>query len=608
LYCILRNTLAKMHTFHAQPSTTQEAKKSCLKKQRVFFIQAFCFWERRNSNSVSTTNFSCPNYIRSDHMQSMLRLLSLVWFVAATHAADDQALKLLERGLAKTNAVIDRLMTKWQIHEYPNFLKSGAMPKSSWEILKVKFQSKILEGIQQPDGGTKFIMTFTGSSVTAGHDSFFNQSFSELTGAVMSEALSVFHIDAVSRNVALGNNPCLPYDVCVKSFAGKDSDLVHWEQSFNCDARDPRFKFVYEQFIRQVLSFQNNAVVVFSNSATPNWSKDKCKTKKPKPPATEEDKLLLAAVKSDPIKLTSELNKREINNIWSGIVPMLDKYKSAGMQFFDHEHYDKYKCHGPYVPEWQCCSASWHPSILGHELRADHHAFFWLLIFRDAIQFLHTSIQAGESTVEALSKKMKKHLKAEMKYAIAEPMHETKFLDGIQCYTTFRPHYDEKMSLDKLVLPNNDKSPGFAMDIFEALTEPQIVKKALIMGYRDFKHILYGNKDSGDLSLKITVNSVGNSFLCQPPGNWGKLPKGFTNLWECDTEVYLTPNVPPSELNSFLFQKEKARRVSYTQKAPKDSQSWLCVDFDSPFPEGSHVLTVVPTTEQKIGLAYLLIP
>lgn len=55
-----------------------------------------------------------------------------------------------------------------------------------------------------------------------------------------------------------------------KSFAGKDSDLVHWEQSFNCDARDSRFKFVYEQFIRQVLSFQNNAVVVFSNSAVSN--------------------------------------------------------------------------------------------------------------------------------------------------------------------------------------------------------------------------------------------------------------------------------------------------------------------------------------------------
>ena len=542
-------------------------------------------------------------------MFRFVKLLSLCVFAttgAQAEAADDEVLKLLETGLSKTDEVISRLMHKWQITEFPNFLKSAAMPKSSWETLKVKFQSKILDGLQRPEGGTKFIMTFTGSSVTAGHDSYFNQSFSELTGHVMNEALSVFHIETVSRNAALGNNPCLPYDVCVKSFAGKDSDLVHWEQSFNCDARDARFKFVYEQFIRQVLSFQNNAVVVFSNSATPNWDKDKCKSPKPKPAISDEDKQLLEKLKSDPIKLVSELNKKEITNIWSGIAGMLDKYQAAGLQFFDHEHYDKYKCHGPYVPGWQCCSASWHPSILGHQLRADHHAFFWLLIFRDAIQFLQTSLQS--STVEALSKRMKKHLKAEMKYAIAEPIHESKFSDSIKCFTTFQPHYDESMSLDKLMLPNNDNTPGFSMDIFESLTDPQVVKKARRMGYKDFKHMLHGNKDSGVLSLKITVSSQGNAFLCQPPGNWGKLPKGFTNLWECDTEVYLTPNVPDSELQTFVFQKEQARRVSYTQKAPKDSQSWLCVDFDSPFPLGSHVLTVVPTTVQKITIAYLLIP
>jgi hypothetical protein len=527
-----------------------------------------------------------------------------------TSPLDNEKITLiLNKGLLKTNEIIDRIMTKWNIKEFPNFLKSGAMPKSSWDIMKVKFQAKILDGILhvlKPKKSPKFIMTFTGSSVTAGHDSFFNQSFSELTGIVMSEAMSVFNIDVISRNVALGNNPCLPYDVCVKTFAGKDSDLVHWEQSFNCDARDPRFKFLYEQFIRQVLSFQNNAIVVFSNSATPNWEKDKCKDPKPKPDITSDDKILLEKLEADPIQIPTELNKREINNIWSGISGMLNKYNAAGMQFFDHEHYDKYKCHGPYVPEWQCCSASWHPSILGHQVRADHHAFFWLLIFRDAIQFIQTSLKT--TNIEDLSKTMKKHLKSEKKYALVEPMYESKYSDSLQCYTTFQPHADESMSLDKLVLPNNDNTPGFKMDIFEQLTEPGVLKKARKMGYKDFKHMLYGNKDSGVLSLKATVTSEGNSFLCQPPGNWGKLPKGFTNMWECGTEIYLTPNVPESEMNTFLFQKDKARSVSYTQKSPKDSQSWLCVDFDSPLPVGTHVLTVVPTTDQKIGFAYLLIP
>jgi hypothetical protein len=277
--------------------------------------------------------------------------LTIVW--ADDQSGTAEAVKLLQTGLSKTDEIINRVMNRWQITDFPNFLKSGAMPKSSWDIMKVKFQSKILDGIQHPDAGTKFIMTFTGSSVTAGHDTFFNQSFSELTGVVMDEAMSVFNVKAVSRNVALGNNPCLPYDVCVKSFAGKDSDLVHWEQSFNCDGRDGRFKFVFEQFVRQVLSFKNNAVVVFSNSATPNWRNDKCgKDKKPMPEMTAEDKQLPLALQSDPMKLATEFNKREINNHWSAMVGMLDKYKAAGMQFFDHEHYDKYKCHGPYSPDW----------------------------------------------------------------------------------------------------------------------------------------------------------------------------------------------------------------------------------------------------------------
>jgi hypothetical protein len=55
---------------------------------------------------------------------------------------------------------------------------------------------------------------------------------------------------------------------------------------------------------------------------------------------------------------------------------------------WSHSHYEAYKCHGPYVKNWACCSASWHPSLLGHELRAAHYSYFWLLIFKDALNGL----------------------------------------------------------------------------------------------------------------------------------------------------------------------------------------------------------------------------
>ena len=43
---------------------------------------------------------------------------------------------------------------------------------------------------------------------------------------------------------------------------------------------------------------------------------------------------------------------------------------------------------GPYIRNWMEGAASWHPTVIGHRLRASHHAYFWLLILRDAISEL----------------------------------------------------------------------------------------------------------------------------------------------------------------------------------------------------------------------------
>ena len=65
-------------------------------------------------------------------------------------------------------------------------------------------------------------------------------------GDLMKASLEALSIELDSRNVALGNNPCTPYDVCVKYFGGLDADIVHWEHSYFCDGGK-----VIEQFIRQ---------------------------------------------------------------------------------------------------------------------------------------------------------------------------------------------------------------------------------------------------------------------------------------------------------------------------------------------------------------------
>ena len=38
---------------------------------------------------------------------------------------------------AKTDEILAGIFTKWQVKEYPNFLNSGAMTHTAWEVLKV---------------------------------------------------------------------------------------------------------------------------------------------------------------------------------------------------------------------------------------------------------------------------------------------------------------------------------------------------------------------------------------------------------------------------------------------------------------------------------------
>eukprot|EP01035_Chromulina_nebulosa_P022823 gene22823-29557_t len=237
-----------------------------------------------------------------------------------------------------------------------------------------------------------------GSSVTAGKDRHINYSFPSLIGPVMNDAFNSIGIKLVIRNVAMANNPCIPYDLCVKTFTGHDADIIHWEQSYNCDTTNSNVAPVLEQFLRQsIVNKKNHPVVVFSESDTPNWSKDQCVHKQAnrrldkiyssnnelnhlitRNDLTSQEKELLSLLYSSPNKIPTSFNKGNLN-AWASITPILQDYKTLGIQLWNHGHYVAYKCRGPYVPDWDCCNGyEWHPSIRGHELRAAHYAYFCL--------------------------------------------------------------------------------------------------------------------------------------------------------------------------------------------------------------------------------------
>jgi hypothetical protein len=505
-------------------------------------------------------------------------------------------------GIAK--AQIASIHKKWKVDSYPNFLKSCFMHRSSWEILKYKYLDRMLDSIVS-NSPKKFVASFSGSSVTAGHDSKFNVSTSEVVGEFMKSPFSAMNITFESRNVALGNNPCVPYDVCIKFFAGLDADIVHWEQNYFCDGRN-----VVETFVRQAMTIPTKPVIVFSESSTGHWQQDQCKTSPHV--LTEAEKKLL---KMSPMELVSEGNKDEYHRAWGFVAGISKLYHGAAIQTFQHEKHTDYACLGPYIKNWSEGAASWHPSVIGHRLRASHHAYFWLLIYVDALEEMKKVL--AHRSPEAALKDVRHHADTLYHPMPSTAKHQTPFVDNMTCHTDYQPRSIQSASLKSLVLsglaseePVQDyasSGPGWHYIIYEDIVDKHLVQRSKLMGYLDYKYLLYSGESSGPLSLKLDIESPGPVFICQTPGIWGALPKGFSEMWSADLQVYITHNVVNAS-KGFEFNKENAKKssLSYDKHGLE-----LCVQlkFDGnkvDYPAGHHVLTLLPSTHHRIIFAWLL--
>ena len=82
------------------------------------------------------------------------------------------------------------------------------------------------------------MIVFGGSSVTAGHDNKYEQSYPEIASKRLKPIFQALNISLVVYNIAQGNNACLPSDLCYGSMGVNDPDIATWEQSFYC-GKDP---------------------------------------------------------------------------------------------------------------------------------------------------------------------------------------------------------------------------------------------------------------------------------------------------------------------------------------------------------------------------------
>lgn len=104
------------------------------------------------------------------------------------------------------------------------FMASNNIGPETWDILKMKIATKMLTP------NSTFLMIFSGSSVTAGHDNYYAQSYPYIFKKRMEDIFKKIGIELIVHDIAQGANNCSPYVLCYESMGGYNPDFLNWEQ------------------------------------------------------------------------------------------------------------------------------------------------------------------------------------------------------------------------------------------------------------------------------------------------------------------------------------------------------------------------------------------
>ena len=163
----------------------------------------------------------------------------------------------LEKAKHLANNVANLVYQRFEFNHtqrFQFFIEASNMPEYGWDILKYKIAKKIV------DGGSSFLMIFGGSSVTAGHDNYYNQSWPFVFERRVKPIFDALGIKLLVHNIAQGANNCRPAANCYDSMGGDNADFIGWEQSFNCG----KSKDIFELMAR--VAYWNGGVAYYSAS------------------------------------------------------------------------------------------------------------------------------------------------------------------------------------------------------------------------------------------------------------------------------------------------------------------------------------------------------
>jgi hypothetical protein len=371
-------------------STSKILKKSIF---LVFIIT--CFYLIVNPNSIFEETIRTNNVlIDSNNNLQDLNIKSPI--INGYKCLSKNKYTIIKESIEKSKKEI---WDNWDITNFPLFLNFMHIPRHSWDIQKHKFIKLILE---EKYSNSSFVVGFAGSSVTAGHDSYFQEAYPQIFYNSMKSVMSTLNVKFEVRNHGLGNNPCYPYDSCIPTHMGDDLDILTWEQSMNC-GRDSK---PLESFTRSAIRMRKSPTVMYILSGTPAWKPEDCVniSSNSKPPNTSfHDSNLNSKITPKDMKYRADLSKhmyemsflnvnsKSIVNEYNGVAPMGQNVLGL----------DAYKCQGPYSADFSVKTpgggVEWHPGAKGHTLRGENIAFSMLSILQDAIDEIGANIDENRN-------------------------------------------------------------------------------------------------------------------------------------------------------------------------------------------------------------------
>ncbi len=379
------------------------------------------------------------------------------------------------------------------------------------EHLTKKFNRALLEQ-------GRFVIGVMGTSVTAGHDNLFNQSFPVVWSQLMQEAFKAAGVELVVRNHAMGWNPIHPSYFCVGEIAGQDADVTMWEFGMMARANED---MELEQFIRSAILMpsQPHILICDPGEGSRNPKEGEVLEKRTDPPPVPWKKAAMDWYIDDGFSFATNQLLQSIRSL-----DHLPEYQYG--TFFNKDKVSDRP-------------AKWHPGPHGHRFRAEILAWNYLGFFEKSLAGVYEKVAANEADLSSLLPE---------KLVVPPPTQCQPELCGrlAQCSTSFEPREGGGL-MERVISP---KEVPFVKNSTQASTnavktwhgqlysrDVGAVDHMLDKGwnYLDRKYVIQAGKGAGPLQLEFESSTENYFVACSAPGNAYLCKEG--TIWKIDEEV-----------------------------------------------------------------------